>query len=66
MHDSNDKITCDCGNKFTVFDTCYQQRFMSCLQCKKVWRIGLSGRRLYSVNEEALLAQLEELQRPKL
>lgn len=44
----SDQIICDCDNRFNVFDSKPYPRQMSCIVCRKVWRIGCSGRRLYS------------------
>ena len=46
MHDKNDKISCGCGNKFTVFETAKCWRLMSCTLCRRIWWIKCSGRRL--------------------
>lgn len=43
----SDHIACDCGNRFTVFDSKPYHRQMSCVKCREVWSIGCSGRRLY-------------------
>lgn len=57
----SDFIRCDCDNRFHVFEKCYEQRLMSCIKCRKVWRIGCSGRRLYSVSDTLLAQWIERL-----
>jgi hypothetical protein len=81
MHDVNDRIRCDCKNSFRVIDSKPYWRLISCTVCKRIWWFTCSGRRLREVRDEkaalemqqiilekytpALIAQLEELRRPK-